>query len=262
MDKITRSGLVLSGVCLLWSCGGDQPASTPAPQAPAQPAATAPSPGVESKPADAGQGGMVSGKVVYKGDFKPRTLKVGKDTEACGTSKTDPTLSLSGAGELRNAVVHITDMKTGKKYEPQKVVLDQKGCEYKPHVLGLIAGSTVEVLNPDGILHNVRSLSKSNSPFNIAQPKFKTSLTVQLDKPEIVPVRCDVHDWMSGWLFVSEHPYFSVTDDSGAFSLKDVPPGSYTVEVWHEKLGTQSKKIDVPAGGKIELNFEFAAAAK
>lgn len=253
---------VLSGVCLLWSCGGDKPASTPEPPAPAPPAASTPTPGVESQPVAKGQSGTVSGKVVYKGDYKPRILKVGKNPEACGASKTDPTLSVSGAGELRNAVVRITDIKTGKKYEPQKVVLDQKGCEYTPHVLGLIAGATVEVLNPDGILHNVRSLSKSNSPFNIAQPKFKKSLTVQLDKPEIVSVRCDVHDWMSGWLLVSEHPYFSVTDESGAFSLRDVPAGSYTVEVWHEKLGTQSKKIDVPPGGVTELNFAFAAAAK
>lgn len=244
------TGGVLVGLLLLWGCGNDKPASPPASP-----------PTTQSPPtSDSGQqakGATITGKVSYKGDRKARTLNIGKDQAICGASKTDPTLAVSGAGELGNAVVHVVDIKTSKKYAPQKAVLDQKGCEYQPHVVGVLAGSTVEILNPDGILHNVRSQSKVNAPFNIAQPKFKTSLTVQLDQPEIVPVRCDVHDWMSGWLFVSAHPYFSVTDSGGGFTLADVPPGSYTVEVWHEKLGTQSKKLDVPAGGRMEVNFEF-----
>lgn len=248
----------ISALVFVWSCG-EKPAAPPAPESTAQPSPAAPSAGQENQPAAEGKGGMIIGKVSFKGDRKARTLKVGKDQEVCGPSKTDPTLSVSDAGGLRNAVVHITDIKTGKKYEPQKVTLDQKGCEYRPHVLALVAGSTVEVLNPDGILHNVRTLSKANTPFNLAQPKFKTSMTVKFDQPEIVAVRCDVHDWMSGWFFVAAHPYFSVSDENGAFSLSHVPPGSYTVEVWHEKLGTQSKKVDVAADGKVEVNFEFAA---
>lgn len=248
----------LGALLLLWSCG-DKPAAPPAPEPTAQPVPADSRAAPEVKADTEGKAGMIVGKVSYKGDPKARTLSLGKDQEVCGKSKTDPTLSVGEGGGLRNAVVHITDIKTGKKYEPQKVTLDQKGCEYQPHVLAFVAGSTVEVLNPDGILHNVRALSKVNTPFNLAQPKFKTSLTVKFDQPEIVAVRCDVHDWMSGWFFVAEHPYFSVSDASGAFALPSVPPGGYTVEVWHEKLDTQNKKIEVAADGKVEVNFEFAA---
>jgi hypothetical protein len=83
-------------------------------------------------------------------------------------------------------------------------------------------------------------------------------MEVKLEKPEIIPVKCDVHPWMSGWFFVAENPYFSVTDASGDFSLSDLPPGKYVVELWHEKLGTQSKEVEVESGGKAEISFEFA----
>jgi hypothetical protein len=139
-----------------------------------------------------------------------------------------------------------------------KVTLDQKGCEYRPHVLAFPAGSTVEILNPDGILHNVHTQSKVNSPFNLAQPKFKTTIEVKLEKPEIISVKCDVHPWMSGWFFVVENPYYSVSDAGGTFSLSEVPAGKYVVELWHERLGTQSKEVQVEPNGKVEINFEYA----
>src|SRR3990172_7287681 len=139
-------------------------------------------------------GGTITGVVKFKGAAPaPKKLEVTKDKEVCAkTAKNDPTLLVSG-GNLVNAVVSITDIKKGKKMEPQKVTLDQNGCEYKPHVMAFGAGSTVEVLNPDGILHNVHSYSKVNSPFNMAQPKFKKTLTVKIDKPEVINVKCDVH---------------------------------------------------------------------
>jgi plastocyanin len=155
-------------------------------------------------------------------------------------------------------VVYIQGIEKGKKLEVVKVTLDQKSCEYRPHVLAFPAGSTVEILNPDGILHNVHTQSKVNSPFNLAQPKFKTTMEVKLEKPEIIAVKCDVHPWMSGWLFVAENPYYSVSDASGAFSLSEVPAGKYVVELWHERLGTHSKLVQVEPNGKLEINFEFA----
>ena len=204
-------------------------------------------------------GGTISGVVKFKGAAPaPKKLDINKDKEVCAkTAKYDPTLLVSG-GNLVNAVVSIADIKKGKKMEPQKVTLDQNGCEYHPHVLAFVAGSSVEILNPDGILHNVHSYSKANSPFNVAQPKFKKSLTVKLDKPEVVSVKCDVHGWMSGWFFVADNPYFGVTDNSGSFKLTDVPPGTYTLEVWHETLGKQSQKVTVKPKEEVKITFEIA----
>jgi plastocyanin len=208
---------------------------------------------------DVKDGGSISGTVKFKGTAPaPKKLDINKDKEVCGkTPKTDQSLVVNN-GNLANAVVTITDIQKGKKIETKKVTLDQNGCEYKPHVLAFPAGSSVEILNPDGILHNVHSYSKVNSPFNQAQPKFKKSLDVKIDKPEVIEVKCDVHGWMHGWLVATENPYFAVTDNSGAFKLTDVPPGNYTVEVWHEKLGKNTQKVTVKAKEEAKVNFEIA----
>jgi plastocyanin len=208
---------------------------------------------------DIKDGGTISGTVKFKGTAPaPKKLDVSKDKEVCAkTPKVDQTLIVNN-GNLANAVITITDIQKGKKIEVKKVTLDQNGCEYHPHVLAFPAGSTVEILNPDGILHNVHSYSKTNSPFNQAQPKFKKTLEVKIDKPEAIEVKCDVHGWMHGWLVATENPYFAVTDNSGSFKLTDVPAGSYTVEVWHEKLGKSTQKVTVKAKEEAKVNFEIA----
>ncbi|MGH7812177.1 MAG: cupredoxin domain-containing protein, partial [Candidatus Binatia bacterium] len=163
------------------------------------------------KGGDVKDGGSISGTVKFKGTAPaPKKLDVGKDKEVCDKApKYDQSLVVKD-GNLANAVVTITDIKSGKKMDAKKVTLDQNGCEYKPHVLAFPAGTAVEILNPDGILHNVHSYSKVNSPFNQAQPKFKKSLEVKIDKPEVVEVKCDVHGWMHGWLVATANPYFAV----------------------------------------------------
>lgn len=211
------------------------------------------------KGGDVKDGGSISGTVKFKGTAPaPKKLEVSKDKEVCGKSpKVDQSLVVNN-GNLANAVVTITDIKTGKKIDAKKVTLDQKGCEYQPHVLAFPVGTTVEILNPDGILHNVHSYSKVNSPFNMAQPKFKKTLDVKIDKPEAIEVKCDVHGWMHGWLVATESPYVAVTDNSGNFKLTDVPPGNYTVEVWHEKLGKNTQKVTVKAKEDAKVSFEVA----
>jgi len=203
-------------------------------------------------------GGTISGVVKFTGAAPaPKKLEVTKDKEVCAKSaKSDPSLIVSG-GNLVNAVVSITDIKKGKKMEPQKVALDQNGCEYHPHVLAFVAGSSVDIANPDGILHNIHSYSKVNSPFNMAQPKFKKTITVKIDKPEVIKLQCDVHGWMNGWFFAADNPYFSVTDNSGSFKLTDVPPGTYNLEVWHETLGKVSQKVTVKAKEEAKVTFEI-----
>jgi plastocyanin len=208
---------------------------------------------------DVKDGGSISGTVKFKGTAPaPKKIDVSKDKEVCGkTPKTDESLIVSN-GNLENAVIMITDITKGKKMEVKKVTLDQKGCDYHPHVLAFPAGSTVEIVNPDGILHNIHSYSKVNSAFNMAQPKFKKTMEVKIEKPEIIEVRCDVHGWMEGWLVATANPYFAVTDSSGTFKLTDVPPGTYTVEVWHQKLGKTTQKVTVKAKEDAKVNFEMA----
>ncbi|HEX9144281.1 MAG TPA: carboxypeptidase regulatory-like domain-containing protein [Candidatus Binatia bacterium] len=208
---------------------------------------------------DVKDGGTISGTVKFKGTAPaPKKLEISKDTEVCGkTPKVDQSLVVN-SGNVEYAVVTITDIKKGKKIDTKKVTLDQKACQYHPHVLAFPAGTTVEILNPDGILHNVHSYSKVNSPFNMAQPKFKKTLEVKIDKPETIEVKCDVHGWMHGWLVATETPYVAVTDDSGNFKLTDVPPGTYTVEVWQEKLGKNTQKVTVKAKEDAKVNFELA----
>ncbi len=204
-------------------------------------------------------GGGISGAVLFKGTAPtPKKLKVTKDKRRCDKSpKFDESLVVKD-GKLANVVVYISDVKGGKKLEMKGVTLDQNGCQYQPHVLAVPAGAEVTILNPDKVLHNIHTYSKVNKPMNRAQPKFKKKLKVKFDKPEIMEVKCDVHGWMAGWIFVAGNPYYSVTGEDGAFSLADVPAGKYKLEVWHEKLGVQTREVEVKAGETTRLDVEFA----
>jgi plastocyanin len=209
---------------------------------------------------DVKDGGSISGTVKFKGTAPaPKKLDVGKDKEVCDKSpKYDQSLVVNN-GNIEYAVITITDIQKGKKVDTKTVQLDQKECQYHPHVLAFPAGTTVQVLNPDGILHNIHSYSKVNSPFNMAQPKFKKTLDVKVDKPEEpIEIKCDVHGWMHGWMVSAENPYVAVTDQSGSFKLTDVPPGTYTVQVWQEKLGKSSQKVTVKAKEDAKVNFDLA----
>ncbi len=210
------------------------------------------------QPAAAATGG-ISGTVVFNGTVpEPRKLKVTKDKRRCDMSpKFDESLKVKD-GKLANVVVYIAEVEGGKKLETKGVTLDQNGCRYAPHVLAVPAGADVTILNPDKVLHNIHTYSKINKPINRAQPKFKKKLTVKFTEPEVFEVKCDVHGWMGGWIFVAGNPYYSVTGDDGAFSLADLPAGKYNVEIWHEKLGTMTREVEVKAGETATLDIEFA----
>ena len=203
-------------------------------------------------------GGTISGAVLFNGTApEPKKLKVTKDKRRCDKSpKFDESLVVTD-GKLANVVVYIADVKGGKELEAKGVTLDQNGCVYQPHVLAVPVGADVTILNPDKVLHNIHTYSKINKPINRAQPKFKKKLKVKFDKPEIMEVKCDVHGWMSAWIFVAGNPYYSVTGEDGAFSLTDVPAGKYKVEIWHEKLGTQTREVEVKEGETAKLDLEF-----
>jgi plastocyanin len=206
-------------------------------------------------------GGSISGVVKFKGAAPARApLDVNKDKEVCGTTpKLASDLVVGADGGIQYAVVSITNIQKGKAFADQKGTLDQKGCEYAPHIVTMPAGGHLEIVNSDGILHNIHTYSKDNPPLNRAQPKFKKTLDETFAKPEIVKLSCDVHGWMAGWLVVEDHPYYAVTDDKGSFKLTDVPPGDYELKVWQEKLGETTQKVTVQPGADTKVTFELAA---
>ena len=249
--------IALSLLFVVWGCSKEKEEPSSGKSAPpAQTQTTGKRDGYQT--VEVQNGGTISGKVTFRGSWKPAAISVTKDQKVCGKSKRESSLIISKGGEVRNAVVHLSDIQRGKALGEVKPVLDQKGCEYKPHVLAFPVGTTLEILNSDGILHNVHSFSEKNAPFNRAQPKYLKKITTTFSKAETIPIKCDVHGWMSAWLFVAENPYYEVTTEDGSFKLTDVPPGDYTLEVWHEKLGKQTKKIKVGPNETVEINFEFA----
>jgi plastocyanin len=206
-------------------------------------------------------GGTISGQVKLDGAAPaPKEVEVTKDKEVCGLHKhfTQDLIVDSGGG-IANAVVIVKGAKGDMK--PGEVTFDQKGCDYVPHVLAFPAGSTVKIVNSDGILHNIHTYSTANPSFNMAQPKFKKVISQKVDKPEVIKVTCDAHGWMHGWWVATDTPYFAVTDDKGNYTIKDVPAGDYTVEVWQEKLGTDDQKASVKDGASTTTNFTMKPKA-
>jgi hypothetical protein len=202
-------------------------------------------------------GGTISGTVKYAGTPPaPKKVEVTKDKEVCGLKPHfEEELIVGSDGGIANAVVIVKGAKGPTK--PGEVTFDQKGCDYVPHVLAFPACSTVKITNSDGILHNIHTYSTKNPSFNMAQPKFKKVISQKVEQPEVIKVTCDAHGWMHGWWVATDTPYFAVTDDKGAYTIKDVPAGNYEIEVWQEKLGTEDKKADVKDGATATTDFSM-----
>ncbi len=210
--------------------------------------------------------GAIAGSVKFAGTPPPRApVEISKDRDVCGaTPHYDQSLVVDEHGGIANAVVSISDIAAGAPIVPLKgVKFDQKDCDYVPHVLAMPSGSTVDIVNSDGILHSVRTESKKNPPLDMAQPGFKHDIvTAPLKNPETIHVSCDAHNWMQGWWYVAANPYYAVTAADGSFAIKDIPPGSYTLKVWQEKLGTQARKVTVAPGRTTQVEIEMRAGQK
>ncbi|HXH25104.1 MAG TPA: carboxypeptidase regulatory-like domain-containing protein [Vicinamibacterales bacterium] len=163
---------------------------------------------------------------------------------------------------LQYVFVYVKDGLGDRTFPPPKtpVVLDQKGCRYSPHVFGVQVGQPVEIRNSDPTLHNVHAIPKVNAEFNFGQPARVPPMTRVFDKPEIgVPFRCDVHGWMSAYAGVVPHPFYAVSGPDGSFEIKGLPAGTYTIEAWHEKLGTQTTTVTVDGKTGATASFTFKA---
>lgn len=212
----------------------------------------------------ADDGGVISGKVIFKGDpdkFKRSeldTTKDGKCTKKIGSEDViiDKT---NNPPTLRNVLISIKEGLGDKKFPvpAAPAVLNQEGCQYIPHVLGVMEGQQVEIRNSDDTNHNIHFLPKTNEEINKTQPKKDMKDIVTLKTEAAFKVKCDVHPWMGMYIAVFPHPFFAVTDKTGGYSIKGLPPGKYTVEAWHEKFGTMTQTIDVSAGTPATLDFTF-----
>ena len=203
------------------------------------------------------EGGAIRGTVSYAGaPPTPAALEISKDRDVCGTRPAyDQSLIVDVEGGVANAVVTIPSIAKGRAFQLPTVEFDQQGCKYLPHVAAFPAGSVVEVRNSDGILHNIHTESTINPVIDMAQPGFKKVIRVTIAKPEAIKVTCDAHNWMEGWWYATANPYYAVTDARGHYLINNLPAGSYTLQVWQEKLGVQRRQITVAADTTTTANF-------
>ena len=211
----------------------------------------------------------VSGNIKYSGDVpKFQEIKMEADP-ICLSKHTSPvypeTLVLGADNAMANVFVRVKSGLAQQNYAPpaEPVLLDQLGCHYNPHVFGVMVGQSLKILNSDGTLHNVHILSKVNPEVNLAMPQFRKETEKKFDKEEFMfPLKCDVHPWMESWCAVMSHPFFNVTKEDGKFSIANLPAGTYDIEAWHEKLGTQTQTVTVTADENKEVSFTFSRPSK
>jgi plastocyanin len=195
--------------------------------------------------------GTIKGSVRYSGaPVERKKLSVTIDQYLCGKEKEAEDLVLSPANGILNAVVSLHGVPAGARApgNPGRVKMDQRQCVFVPRVVIVPVGGTVEFLNSDRLLHNVKSGGKENPAFNRAQPHAR-SISIAFRNPELLRVDCDLHSWMRGWVVVAEHPYYAVTNEEGEFVFERVPRGKYTLQVWQEALGMVNQEVTVAGEG-------------
>jgi len=212
--------------------------------------------------------GSVSGKITYDDKvpaLKPLDMAADPVCQQKHSSPAMPEFLVLGPGNgLANVFIQVKTPPAGDHKAPSPpAVIDQQGCLYHPHVLGLMVGQELLFKNDDGVLHNVHGLPKENREFNIGMPPTLKEKGQVLNKPEpLFKVKCDVHPWMNAFVAVMTHPYFAVSGPDGQFKIENLPAGNYELEAWHEKLGTQTQKVTVGADGTATANFSFKVPQK
>lgn len=210
-------------------------------------------------------GSTISGRVTLSSaPSKSKPFDLSKEPECLKMHASNPLYPetvLTGPGNtLRNVVVYISAGASDNSPVPSTPVsFDQQGCHYTTHVLAFRVGQEVQISNSDPFAHNIHPLAKINREWNKMQPPGTPPFSYAYDHEEFIHIKCNIHPWMDGYFVVLKTSHFAVTDENGRFSLPDLPPGHYTVSVWHEIYGTQSKEITVTSGESGSLDFTFSA---
>ena len=257
----TWVGLLGIALATTLACGGGSSDA-------AKPAASAAA-AAGGKKVDAATAGDVKGVAMLDGAApKNEPIKMNADP-VCVKQNSSPqaqeTYMVSADGKnLGNVFVYVKEGLADYAFDTPtaSAKIDQQNCRYHPHVFGIQVGQPLEIVNSDPTLHNIHAMPKGNAEFNNGQPIQGMKMSHTFDKPEVmVPFKCDVHGWMNAYVGVIAHPYFAVTDKDGKFDLPNLPPGTYTLEAWHEKLGAQTASVTIGAKESKDVTFTFKAAA-
>jgi plastocyanin len=262
MDKKTAltmltAALALFGLLLLAACNKkeEQPANNMAEQPAAAPAAT---------PIDPNTVATISGTVKFDGAApKPAKIDMSQDPACKGPNEAENIVVANG--DLANVFVYVKDGLGDRTFDVPKdpVTLDQQGCKYHPHVLGVMAGQTIDIKNDDQTTHNIHPTPKDNREWNESQPPSSPALEKNFAREEIMlPVKCNQHPWMKMYINVVKSPFFAVTDASGKYQITGLPPGDYTIAFVQEKLGEQDQKVTVAAKENKMLDASFKAGGE
>ena len=205
------------------------------------------------------RGGAIAGRVVFDGEApQPSFLPVHKNRAVCGECAPNESLLVGPDGGVKNVVVVLNGIAAGKSPSTTPAVLDNKDCAFVPRVQTLTVGQALELRNSDPILHDAHArVNGYKTLFNLGLPEWSRK-TYHFEQPGRVLIDCDVlHTWMRAYVVVTEHPYTAVTDSAGSFSLQEVPPGTYTIRVWHEQLGEQTTQVAVQADRTATLQLSY-----
>ncbi len=205
------------------------------------------------------QGGTIKGSVKFAGKVAAATELNMKSDPFCAKGKAvDETAVVNAKGGVANVVVRIAKgAAAGAAVPATEVVLDQKGCNYSPHVAVAVAGQSVAIKNSDQTLHNVHTYKGPATLFNNAQPQGFPAIKKKFKTGDVVRFKCDVHPWMTAWVVVVDNAHYAVSGADGSYTIPNVPPGKYTIEAWHEKFGSKTAEVEVKAGKPLDLNFDF-----
>jgi plastocyanin len=224
-------------------------------------------PTVSAGPADAGSGASLTGTVKFQGSaLKPARIDMSSDpncAKAHPTPATTEDLVVGSNGTLANVIVYVSDGLGDRTFEPpaQPVVIEQKGCQYNPHIVALQTNQKLDVVNSDATTHNIHPMPNNNREWNKTQP-HGVAVEETFPREEItIPVKCNIHPWMHAYIAVFKHPYFAVTDKDGNFDVKNLPPGTYTIKAWHEKLGTLTQKVTIGGSEAKMPDFIFKSGS-
>jgi hypothetical protein len=203
-------------------------------------------------------GGTIKGKVVYQGAVPTKKIIPTKDKEVCGDIREEPQVIVGPDKAVQDSVVYLKNVEKGKALEKpaKKPEIVNKDCVFVPRVQAFPVG-TVVIVNSDPVMHNTHAFHGKSTVFNVALPLKDQRIERPLKKPGLTRIECDAHGWMLAWIYAADNPYYAVTAKDGAFEIKDVPPGSYTLVAWHEFTGEQEVPVNVKAKETVDVPIEL-----